>query len=972
MARARPTALAVRAAATACVLACVFVARGVSAASLVDPAYRFRTLTTEHFSIYFHQGEDRTAARLAAIAEDTWQKLKRPFGANPPPHTHVILVDQTELSNGFATPVPYDTVFVTAVWPAGSDFIGNLDDWLRLVFTHEFTHIVHLDRSEGWARFLRGVFGRTPYVFPNLFLPTWQIEGIATYEESVITGEGRLHAGDFQSVVAEAARERKLEPLDRVNGGLTDWPAGNAAYAYGAGFHAYLADRYGAEKFAALADATSGRVPYTASRVFKRVFGRSLGDLWRDYEASLAAEAAAAPASTSAEPQQVTHHGFTVSGPRFAEPRCATCAPTIVYAVRTPDDFPTLNEVALDGSSPRQLTRRYLGSTSAVSARRIYFDQQELQRNVGVYSDIYAFDRESGDVTRLTSEARLIDPDLSPDRRTLVCAQNLAGRRDLVLFQLDSKRIETLLSAPETQFNGPRWSPDGRSIAVERHRLGAFPDVVVVDVATRAVRVVAASGRARLVTPAWRPDGGAIVAAVSEEDAPFNLYEFAVDGTSARQLTDLTGGAIWPDVSTDGRTIAFAGYTAKGYDVFTIPYPAADASADRTSAFSKTSAIDASASEPQEAATPPSKAYSPWPTLAPTSWAPVVQSDNNGFRVGAGVFGYDALQYHSYAATITWLAAPPSGAETNGSATVDWQLSYAYNRWRPVPFAVVSMQTSFFAGPPTDRGVPTSAVLREQQVEGGVIVPIVHTRSSHAVLASLVRIVDDYTLATRAVSLNRSAARAAWTSTSAHTYGYSISPEAGVTVGATAELIRSAFGAFADATTLTLDARAYVPGLARHHVLALRAAGGSSTGNVNVRETFLLGGPGPNASTIDFSRDAMSLLRGFGANTFAGTHVGVLNADYRLPIARPQRGVGTWPLFLHTIHAAAFADAGNAWTQTFRASDIKTSIGGELSTDLVAGYTFPFTATAGAAWGHDGSGAVRDGAAFYLRIGYAF
>jgi hypothetical protein len=941
----------------------MLVGRAVSAASLVDPAYRFRTITTAHFSIHFHQGEDRTAARLAAIAEDTWQKLKRPFGENPPPHTHVILVDQTELSNGFATPAPYDTVFVTAVWPAGSDFIGNLDDWLRLVFTHEFTHIVHLDRSEGWARFLRGVFGRTPYVFPNLFLPTWQIEGIATYEESVITGEGRLHAGDFRSVVTEAAREHKLEPLDRVNGGLTDWPAGDAAYAYGAGFHAYLADRYGAEKFAALADATSGRVPYTASR--------SLGDLWRDYESSVAAAAAAEPPGGSGAPQQLTHHGFTVSGPRFAEPRCASCAPTIVYAVRTPDAFPTLNEVALDGSAPTPLTRRYLGSTSAVSARTIYFDQQELRRNVGVYSDIYAFDRDSGVVARLTSEARLIDPDLSPDRRMLVCAQNRPGRRDLVLLELDSKRVETLLSAPDTQFNAPRWSPDGRSIAVERHRRGALPDVVVVEVATRAIRVVAGSGRARIVTPAWRPDGAAIVAGVAEEDGPFNLYEFAVDGTSARQLTDMSGGAIWPDVSADGRTIAFAGYTAKGYDVFTVPYPAAAASADRRNVFSAIDALGPNDAQPREDARP-SKPYSPWPTIAPTSWSPVVQSDSNGIRVGAGVFGYDALQYHSYAGAITWLAAPPSGAVTNGAATVDWQLSYAYNRWRPVPFAAASVQTSFFAGPPTDQGVPTSAVLREQQLETGVVVPIVHTRSSHEVLASLVRIVDDYTLATRAVSLNRSAARVAWTSTSAHTYGYSISPEGGATVGATAELIRSAFGAFADATTLTLDARTYLPGLARHHVLAVRAAGGSSSGNVNVRETFLLGGPGPNASTIDFGRDATSLLRGFGANTFAGTHVGVLNADYRLPIARPQRGVGTWPLFLHTIHAAAFADAGHAWTQTFRARDIKTSIGGELSTDLVAGYFFPFTATAGAAWGHDGSGAVKDGATFYLRIGHAF
>src|SRR6185503_7788687 len=194
----------------------------------------------------------------------------------PPALTHVVLVDQTELANGSASPLPYDTIVVTAAWPAGSDFIGNTDDWLRLVFTHEYTHIIHLDQSAGWARFVRGVFGRLPLAFPNLFLPAWQIEGLATYEESAITDTGRLHAGDFRAVVAEAARAGRLEPLGRVNGGLTDWPSGAAAYAYGLGFHAYLAERYGPDRLAILADATARRVPFTASPVFERVYGRSL------------------------------------------------------------------------------------------------------------------------------------------------------------------------------------------------------------------------------------------------------------------------------------------------------------------------------------------------------------------------------------------------------------------------------------------------------------------------------------------------------------------------------------------------------------------------------------------------------------------------------------------------------------------------------------------------------------------------
>src|SRR5690349_20879436 len=118
----------------------------VGAASLFDPALKFRVLRAEHFRIYFHQGEDRLAARLAVIAEDAWRALERPLGARPPRLTHVVIADQSEQANGYATPLPYNTIVIYPAWPRGVDF--NTDDWLRLVLTHELTHIVHLDRSE--------------------------------------------------------------------------------------------------------------------------------------------------------------------------------------------------------------------------------------------------------------------------------------------------------------------------------------------------------------------------------------------------------------------------------------------------------------------------------------------------------------------------------------------------------------------------------------------------------------------------------------------------------------------------------------------------------------------------------------------------------------------------------------------------------------------------------------------------------
>ena len=193
-----------------------------------------------------------------------------------------------------------------------------------------------------------------------------------------------------------------------------------------------------------------------------------------------------------------------------------------------------------------------------------------------------------------------------------------------------------------------------------------------------------------------------------------------------------------------------------------------------------------------------------------------------------------------------------------------------------------------------------------------------------------------------------------------------------VALGATVESAGRTVDSLGDAWVVTGDARAYVRGLGRHHVLALRGGGGVSSGARAGGRIFRLGGAETNAGTLDFGRDAFSLLRGFAANTFAGGRVAVANVDYRFPLLRVERGHGTWPLFIRQLHGAVFADAGHAWRGRFDAGDLKTSFGGELSADVVAGFALPLTLTAGVARGHDGAGRVADTTTYYVRLGRAF
>src|SRR5205807_8407736 len=123
---------------------------------------------------------------------------------------------------------------------------------------------------------------------------------------------------------------------------------------------------------------------------------------------------------------------------------------------------------------------------------------------------------------------------------------------------------------------------------------------------------------------------------------------------------------------------------------------------------------------------------------------------------------------------------------------------------------------------------------------------------SHQATFAILRAANEYTLPSETVSRDRTAARLAWQTVTARTYGYSISSEDGVAGGVTTELVRRSLGAFADSTTVTGDFRAYLPGVRDHQVIALRLAGGTSTGDSAAGRTFLLGGPGPNTLVADF------------------------------------------------------------------------------------------------------------------------
>jgi Tol biopolymer transport system component len=918
-----------------------------AAATRYDPRLRFRTISTARFDIHFHQGEESLARRLAGFVEEAASEVDASVGAAVG-RVQIVLVSQDDLSNGWATPVPYNTIEISAAAPPVESVIGNAPDWLRLVFVHEYTHIAHLSRAGGWLNGLRRGFGRLPLLFPNLYQPIWAIEGIATWNETGQTDHGRVAAEDFRLWLKTAAAGGRFEPIDRVNGGNVDWPGGNGPYLYGAYFHEFLAQQYGADSIRTLSAETGRRLPYLGSRAYKKVFGKSLGELWRDFASSAKSRSVEAPANRAV---RLTSQGFRVATPRLRADG------HLFYSSLTPHGFPALMELA-PGAAPRFVSRRYPGGAIGVAADRLVVDELDFVRSVALQSDLYLVDPGSGERRRVTREARAADPDVAADGRSVVCTVQMPDRRALATLTLPGSGLATpqiLVSEPGADFAIPRWSPDGRSIVAERRQQGGPAAIVIVDVAARSVRTLASLPGGRAGSPVWMPDGSAVLFSAASGDDPFRIYRADATTGAIARLEGTGDSAQAPAPSADGRRLVFVGYAPDGYDLFAFELNDAE-----------WTPVDPAAQSSTAQAPPPDipgngRPYAPWRTLLPTFWTPTFESDGDEFVAGGAFGSADALGRHAYGIEAGW----------STRARPDWQVAYAYDRWRPTLFAAFSDDTDPWR----------DGTVRTREVDAGMLLPFQQVRRSQSLLAS-VHVADDgfdcrECQAPVTASVTRRSLRAGYAFSTAQQYGYSISTEEGSRATLTAEVSRATVDADPDGPmrgngiALTSDLRHFVPLGPRHAVLAIRAAMAGFIGDDAAEQAFSVSGNGPQSGGFGFGVDAIGLLRGFSEDALIGTRAAVVNVDYRVPLMRIARGIGTLPGFVRNLHGAVFADVGEAWTTTARWRDVSASFGAEISADTVIGFVLPFTLTGGVALRRDGPARDRDLVVFG-RIGRAF
>ena len=968
----------------------------------VDPRGAYRTVRTEHFRVHFAPAHEALARRAAAYAETAWTQFAGEL-AIPDTPVELLVTDNVDVSNGFATPFPTNRITIFALPPTFVPELRHYDDWLQLVITHELAHIFHLDRTRGIWSLGRRIFGRNPVLLPNALLPSWVIEGLAVHYETKFTGSGRLASTEFPMLARAAALVDAVPPPDAWSLSTSRFPLGQHAYGYGAMLMNQLANSGDKLGMGVFVDEVAGHlIPFRLNRAVKASFGISVNGAFAQYRDSMARTLADVRVWSALD----TVPRRTATGMTWfaAQPRWESDS-TVLVAVNNGEDVAGLYRAHVNDADIRltRLERRNsLDANAPASDGSVVYAQLDFEDPFTLRSTLWR-GMPDGAEQPIAGTTRLQLPDVRRTDGAIVAVRLIAGSSELVRVAADGAVTVLAPATLDTAYTEPRWNPRGDAIVAVRVLRGGVQQILVLDTLGGITHTVS-SERGVSSVPTFTPDGERVIWA-SDQLGNHQLLVANVRGCvtpcAPRALTLSATGITAPSVAPDGSRIAALEYTLQGARMVIVPmhdgYALAEVPRLPFSApYAATSRI-----EPVAPVTTPSTSYSARRQLWPRWWMPLVgEGSDGGATFGASSSGVDILGRHAWAAQST---VHPSRRELEGSAVYRFSGLPRTGPWQPF-FDVSGVQTwdRFFVFDSARRNLGELKRL-SRFLNAGVTFsrPRVRTNASMTLGAQLETRGYATTPDTLLSRLNPLFARGrqspgvfvsgSWGNLMRA--GRAISLEDGVNITSTVQHRWNSGNEERSTWRATGVLRGYKAvdwgGFSRH-AFAARVSGGVTDRNAS-SELSIGGASGtlaellPGVQVGDPSR--LFPVRGFEPGVQRGSRAVTAAAEYRAPLSLVARGLGLWPLFLDGVSMSVFSDAGRAWCgadvrNTPSASVLcflpgtrdgwLASAGAELSLDLGVQWDVPYRLRLGVAQPVVRPADVSRSGSVYFTLGSAF
>ncbi len=258
------------------IIICVFLTVNLHSAlaqRIGAPGESWKTLETPHFSIFYSAEHQDLGLYYAGVAENSYGILEHLFTDRPTEKIVVIINDSTDVSNGFATMIPYAHIMVYPVQIGKGETLSEAGEWAHELFIHELTHIFQMYPANSFYKFLKPIFGNI--IAPNILMPSWWKEGMAVEVETHFSHQGRNRSYSQDAALRALVLDKKLfsYSLAEINEALPSWPYGGRPYLFGSIFMGHIAEVKTIDVFNDLTIRQSEKPPYAVEDAHLRSFG---------------------------------------------------------------------------------------------------------------------------------------------------------------------------------------------------------------------------------------------------------------------------------------------------------------------------------------------------------------------------------------------------------------------------------------------------------------------------------------------------------------------------------------------------------------------------------------------------------------------------------------------------------------------------------------------------------------------------
>jgi Tol biopolymer transport system component len=535
------------------------------------PELDWHTFESEHFIYHYHNGTEQTARMVLNVAEEMYPYVTGLYDFEPATKTHVIIMDTDDYANGGA--YYFENKILLWASPLQFDLRGN-HNWIRNVFTHEFSHIVSLGKAMKYpisipAGFIQIMDREKPYKdniimeYPkgigampvaNVVVPMWWAEGVAQYQFAKSTGD--LWDSHRDMLLRDRALNGKLYTWNEASYFDKKGTGNESVYNTGYAFVRSLSETYGPDINRKIAETASSARHWSFNRVFKSLFGKSGRDFYNSWRDSLTTTYL--KDTETIRLHEVKGNILLEQGPAYFNVSVSSDGEKTVLASAEGRDYigQTFLSLLTDKEKVERLDKksRIRGNMAwGKDNRYLYYVKQRRPNIYGsVYFDLARYDFDTEKSEFLTENARIYSVTVSArDEIYVIFVRD--GTHNIARLNSGGTLKPLTFFEHGEQVYDLDISPDGTRIIFDL-ALNHGRDIYELDIKTRDIRGRIIDATCDNRHPVYDSDGKSVIYS-SDKTGIFNLYSRNTDTGEDILLTNITGAAFYPDVSPDGQIL---------------------------------------------------------------------------------------------------------------------------------------------------------------------------------------------------------------------------------------------------------------------------------------------------------------------------------------------------------------------------------------------------------------------------------